>query len=277
MAENPARAGDVHRNDSGESVADPPLPHDHLTARELLDALVDRARVRIRWVGAGRLLGGAGAAIVIAGLGWWLMRSPALPTEAALPIATHAGDRVVDDQHRSHSPSAAARHQRRPGDRARSRRRCREPAGGLRAGGRRAGRRCRRGGGWSDRRGRPERAQPRRTGHRRRPGRGPDRGFSPAAGRIRHGTQSRHGGRISRRERPPVPSTSTRRRRVSSKHCPGSVRRPPRRSSSTARTAGPSAGSTTCSTSRASARPSSTRSATRSRRDTGAVRAASGR
>ena len=92
MAENPARAGDVHRNDSGESVADQPLPHDHLTARELLDALVDRARVRIRWVGAGRLLGGAGAAIVIAGLGWWLMRSPALPTEAALPIATHAGD-----------------------------------------------------------------------------------------------------------------------------------------------------------------------------------------
>ena len=195
MAENPARAGDVHRNDSGESVADQPLPHDHLTARELLDALVDRARVRIRWVGAGRLLGGAGAAIVIAGLGWWLMRSPALPTEAALPIATHAGDSSSTTTQIAHSVAAAptsdapatvlvhvAGAVNQPG--------VYELATGA------AGRRCRRGGGWSDRRGRPERAQPRRTGRRRRPGRGPDRGFSPA-GRFRHGTQSRHGGRIS--------------------------------------------------------------------------------
>jgi competence protein ComEA len=107
VAENPARAGDVHRNDSGESMADPPLPHDHLAARELLDALVDRARIRIRWVGAGRLVGGAGAAIVIAGLGWWLMRSPALPTEAALPIATHAGDSSSTTTPIAHSVAAA--------------------------------------------------------------------------------------------------------------------------------------------------------------------------
>jgi competence protein ComEA len=92
VAENPARAGDDRRGDSSESEADEQRGRDHLTARDLLDELVERARIRIRWVGAGRLLGGIGAAIVIAGLGWWLMRSPPLPTEAALPVATHARD-----------------------------------------------------------------------------------------------------------------------------------------------------------------------------------------
>lgn len=92
MAEFPARAGDEHRHDFSASDADALLPREQLTARDLFDTLVERARIRIRWVGAGRLLGGVGAVIVIAGLGWWLMRSPALPTEAALPVATHAVD-----------------------------------------------------------------------------------------------------------------------------------------------------------------------------------------
>ena len=92
MAEDPARAGDDHADDASWSETGSALPREHLTARELVDALIERARVRIRWVGAGRLIGGAGAALVIAGLGWWLLRSPVLPTEAALPVATHPTD-----------------------------------------------------------------------------------------------------------------------------------------------------------------------------------------
>ena len=90
MAEDPARAGDDRPDDPSAFETESPIPREHLTARELVDALVERARVRIRWVGAGRLVVGAGAALVIAGFGWWLLRSPVLPTEAALPVATHA-------------------------------------------------------------------------------------------------------------------------------------------------------------------------------------------
>jgi competence protein ComEA len=89
VAEDPARVADGHRDDTNATEAPMPIHREHLTARELVDALVDRARVRMRWIGLGRLLGGAGAALVIAGLGWWLLRSPALPTEAALPVASH--------------------------------------------------------------------------------------------------------------------------------------------------------------------------------------------
>lgn len=53
-------------------------------------ALVDRARLWVAWIGPGRLAGAVGATLVVAGVGWWLLRSPALPTEAALPTVSHA-------------------------------------------------------------------------------------------------------------------------------------------------------------------------------------------
>lgn len=52
--------------------------------------VVERVRVWAAFVGPGRLAGAAGAVLVIVGVGWWLLRSPALPTEAALPTVTHA-------------------------------------------------------------------------------------------------------------------------------------------------------------------------------------------
>lgn len=63
---------------------------DRRATRELFDDLIDRARVRIEWIGPGRLAGALGVLLVVAGIGWWLLRSPALPTEAALPTVTHA-------------------------------------------------------------------------------------------------------------------------------------------------------------------------------------------
>jgi len=53
-------------------------------------AVSERMRLWIAWIGAGRLVGGVGATLVLAGLGWWLMRSPELPTEAALPAVSHS-------------------------------------------------------------------------------------------------------------------------------------------------------------------------------------------
>jgi len=55
-------------------------------------AWVARVRVWAAFVGPGRITGAVGALLVIAGVGWWLLRSPALPTEAALPSVTHAAD-----------------------------------------------------------------------------------------------------------------------------------------------------------------------------------------
>lgn len=52
---------------------------------------IERARMWAAWIGPGRLAGTAGALLVMAGIGWWLLRSPALPTEAALPVVSQAG------------------------------------------------------------------------------------------------------------------------------------------------------------------------------------------
>lgn len=53
--------------------------------------LIERVRMWATWIGPGRLAGTAGALLVMAGIGWWLLRSPALPTEAALPVVSHNG------------------------------------------------------------------------------------------------------------------------------------------------------------------------------------------
>ncbi len=47
-----------------------------------------RLRPWIDWFGAGRLIAGALTVVVLVVVGWWLLRSPAAPTEAGLPQAT---------------------------------------------------------------------------------------------------------------------------------------------------------------------------------------------
>jgi len=71
--------------------------------------LVERARVWVRWVGPGRIASGAGAAVLVAAVGWWLLRSPAAPTEARLPLAssTSASTVVVSAPEPRGSPALA--------------------------------------------------------------------------------------------------------------------------------------------------------------------------
>jgi competence protein ComEA len=57
--------------------------------------LTDRVRTWVRWVGPGRIATAAGAAVVIAAVGWWLLRSPQPPTEARLTSATHVADETI--------------------------------------------------------------------------------------------------------------------------------------------------------------------------------------
>ena len=52
------------------------------------DQLAERLRVWWRWVGPGRVLAGVGASAVVAAVAIWLVRSPATPTEARLPLAS---------------------------------------------------------------------------------------------------------------------------------------------------------------------------------------------
>lgn len=61
-----------------------------LTGPWSLPAMAGRARLWVAWIGPGRLAGAFGAALVLAGVGWWLLRSPTLPTEAALPAVSHS-------------------------------------------------------------------------------------------------------------------------------------------------------------------------------------------
>jgi competence protein ComEA len=44
----------------------------------------------LRFVGSGRLLGTVGVVLVLAGVAWWLLRSPVVPTESRLPLAQRA-------------------------------------------------------------------------------------------------------------------------------------------------------------------------------------------
>jgi competence protein ComEA len=45
----------------------------------------------LRFIGWAKLLGGLGITLVLAGVGWWMLRSPGVPTEARLPLAARAG------------------------------------------------------------------------------------------------------------------------------------------------------------------------------------------
>ncbi len=49
---------------------------------------VDRARDWLNWFGVARLVTSAVATLIVCAGGWWLVRSPAPPTEASLPSAS---------------------------------------------------------------------------------------------------------------------------------------------------------------------------------------------
>ena len=50
----------------------------------------------LRFVGPGRILGAVGAALVLVGIAWWMLRSPAVPTESRLPLAQRVEAAVAD-------------------------------------------------------------------------------------------------------------------------------------------------------------------------------------
>jgi competence protein ComEA len=52
--------------------------------------LTHRAVAWLRFMGPGRLLGAIGAVLVLAGIAWWMLRAPVVPTESRLPLAQRA-------------------------------------------------------------------------------------------------------------------------------------------------------------------------------------------
>ncbi len=57
-----------------------------LRPQVLTDALIPW----LRFVGPGRVLGAIGAMLVLAGVAWWMLRAPVVPTESRLPVARRA-------------------------------------------------------------------------------------------------------------------------------------------------------------------------------------------
>ena len=65
---------------------DPGIGRRSVRPRALIDSIVPW----LRFVGPGRLLGAAGAILVLAGVAWWMLRTPVVPTESRLPLAARA-------------------------------------------------------------------------------------------------------------------------------------------------------------------------------------------
>jgi competence protein ComEA len=64
----------------------------------------------LRFLGPGRLLGAAGAVLVLAGIAWWMLRTPVAPTESRLPLAARAeaAETVASAPPSSPSPRSSA-------------------------------------------------------------------------------------------------------------------------------------------------------------------------
>jgi competence protein ComEA len=84
-------------------VVDEPRDLD-VDARTLTQAIVPW----IRFVGPVRLLGAVGAMLVVAGIAWWMLRAPALPTESRLPMAQRAAAADVAASTAPPAPSTVA-------------------------------------------------------------------------------------------------------------------------------------------------------------------------
>jgi competence protein ComEA len=59
----------------------------HASRSQLAPFVTDTVVPWLRFVGPGRLLGALGVALVLAGIGWWLLRAPTPSTESRLPLA----------------------------------------------------------------------------------------------------------------------------------------------------------------------------------------------
>lgn len=57
--------------------------------------VADRARDWVNWFGVARLVTSAIATVVVCAGGWWLVRTPAPPTEASLPVASTGANVAV--------------------------------------------------------------------------------------------------------------------------------------------------------------------------------------
>ena len=72
--------------DPDELIADE--PERSPLARWSPAAVSERVRVWVRFTGPARVASGLGAAVVVAGVGFWLLHTPSPPTEAGLPFAS---------------------------------------------------------------------------------------------------------------------------------------------------------------------------------------------
>lgn len=79
-----------------------------MSLRDAIDGLRHRARVWFDWVGPARVGGAVGTVLVVVAVGWWLLRTPTMPTEAALPVAEPATSLAVTAPPTSSSPAAPA-------------------------------------------------------------------------------------------------------------------------------------------------------------------------
>jgi competence protein ComEA len=74
----------------------------------LLRSLTEAVVPWIRFVGPVRLVGTLGALLVVAGIAWWVLRAPAVPTESRLPMARRAEDAEPVPSAPPQAPSTAA-------------------------------------------------------------------------------------------------------------------------------------------------------------------------
>lgn len=94
MARGPRTPG----NSDAADDLDPP-PADTASRRQGVSAVaesLERLRAWVQWLGPGRVIASAGAIAVVGALGWWLLHSPAPPTEARLSSAAEVSATTGD-------------------------------------------------------------------------------------------------------------------------------------------------------------------------------------
>ena len=76
-------AADPHHDIDGDA-------SDAVARSRSSDALTAQIVPWLRFFGPGRLLGAAGITLVLAGVAWWMLRAPTVPTESRLPLVQRA-------------------------------------------------------------------------------------------------------------------------------------------------------------------------------------------